>query len=56
MREYVAVAMLTELGSKDAVLKMISEGEVSSTKVIETCFTWADNFMTVREERLNAKT
>ena len=56
MKEYVAIAMLTELGSKDAVLKMISEGEVSSTKVIETCFTWADNFMKVREERFNAQT
>ena len=56
MREYVAIAMLSELGSKDGVLKMISEGEVSSTKVVETCFTWADVFMKVREERFNAKT
>jgi hypothetical protein len=31
MREYVAVAMLSELGSKDAVLKMISEGEITSS-------------------------
>ena len=56
MREYVAIAMLSELGSKDGVLKMISEGEVSSTKVVETCFTWADVFMKVREEQFNAKT
>jgi len=56
MREYVAVAMLTELGSKDAVLKMISEGDITSVNVIETAFAWADNFMKVREERLNAKT
>ncbi len=56
MREYVAVAMLSELGSKDAVLKMISEGEITSVNVIETSFAWADNFMKVREERLNAKT
>lgn len=56
MREYVAVAMLSELGSKDAVLKMITDGEVTSTRVVETCFSWADVFMKVREERLNAKT
>ena len=56
MREYVAIAMLTELGSKDAVLKLISEGNITSVNVIETSFAWADNFMKVREERLNAKT
>ena len=56
MREYVAVAMLSELGSKDAVLKMITDGEVTSTRVVETCFSWADVFMKVREEKLNAKT
>jgi len=56
LREYVAIAMLTELGSKDAVLKLISEGDITSVNVIETSFAWADNFMKVREERLNAKT
>jgi len=56
MREYVAIAMLTELGSKDAVLKLISEGDITSVNVIETSFAWADNFMKVREERFNAKT
>lgn len=55
MTEYVAIAMLTELGSKDAVLKMVADGEVTSTKVVEICFNWADVFMKVREER-NAKT
>lgn len=56
MREYVAVAMLSELATKDAVLKMITEGQVTSTKVVETCFNWADVFMKVREEQNNAKT
>jgi hypothetical protein len=57
MREYVAIAMLTELGSKDAVLKLISEGDITSVNVIETSFAWADNFMKVREDvrRFTAK-
>jgi hypothetical protein len=51
MTEYVAIAMLSELAFKDAVLKMINEKEITSTKVVETCFTWADVFMQVRAER-----
>jgi hypothetical protein len=55
MREYVAVAMLSELATKDAVLKLISEKEMTATSVVESCFNWADIFMQVREKR-NAKT
>jgi hypothetical protein len=55
MKEYVAIAMLTELATKDAVLKMIGEKETTATKVVESCFNWADIFMAVRESR-NAKT
>jgi hypothetical protein len=55
MREYVAVAMLSELATKDAVLKMIGDGETTASKVVESCFNWADIFMHVRAER-NAKT
>jgi hypothetical protein len=51
MTEYVAIAMLSELAFKDAVLKMIDQKEITSTKVVETCFTWADVFMQVRAER-----
>ena len=55
MKEYIAVAMMSELATKDAVLKMISDGELSATKIVESCFNWADIFMSVRESR-NAKT
>jgi len=55
MTEYVAVAMLSELATKDAVLKMIGDKETTATKVIESCFNWADIFMAVRANR-NAKT
>jgi len=55
MREYVAIAMLSELATKDAVLKLISEKEMTATKVVESCFNWADIFMSVREQR-NAQT
>ncbi|CAB4133006.1 hypothetical protein UFOVP252_35 [uncultured Caudovirales phage] len=55
MKEYIAVAMMSELATKDAVLKMISDGEITATKVVESCFNWADIFMSVRESR-NAKT
>lgn len=55
MREYIAVAIMSELATKDAVLKMISDGEITATKIVESCFNWADIFMSVRAER-NAKT
>jgi hypothetical protein len=55
MKEYVCIALLTELATKDAVLKLIAEGETTATKVVESCFNWADIFMLVREAR-NAKT
>jgi hypothetical protein len=55
MKEYVAIAILTELSTKDAVLKMIGDKETTATKVVESCFNWADIFMAVRESR-NAKT
>ena len=55
MKEYVAIAMLTELATKDAVLKMIGDGDTTATKVVESCFNWADIFMSVLEAR-NAKT
>jgi len=55
MKEYVCIAVLTELATKDAVLKMIGEGETTATKVVESCFNWADIYMQVREAR-NAQT
>jgi len=55
MKEYIAVAMMSELATKDAVLKMIGDGDTTATKVVESCFNWADIFMSVREAR-NAKT
>jgi len=55
MKEYVAIAILTELATKDAVLKLISEKETTATKVIESAFNWAEAFMLVRAAR-NAKT
>lgn len=55
MKEYVAVAMLSELGTKDNVLKLISDGEMTATRIIESCFNWAELFMEVRKKR-NAET
>ena len=55
MKEYVAIAILTELATKDAVLKMIGEKETTATKVVESAFNWAEVFMQVRASR-NAKT
>jgi len=55
MKEYVAIAILTELAGKDAVLKMIGEKETTATKVVESAFNWAEAFMQVRAAR-NAKT
>lgn len=55
MTEYVAVAILSELATKDGVLKMISEGETTATRVVQSAFNWADIYMQVRTER-NAKT
>lgn len=55
MREYIAVAMMSELATKDVILKMIGDGEMTGTSVVESCFNWADIFMAVRESR-NVKT
>ena len=55
MKEYVAIAILTELAGKDAVLKMIGDGETTATKVVESAFNWAEAFMQVRATR-NVKT
>ena len=55
MKEYVTIAILTELATKDAVLKMIGEKETTATKVVESAFNWAEAFMQVRASR-NAKT
>ena len=55
MKEYVAIAILTELAGKDAVLKMIGEKETTATKVVESAFNWAEAFMQVRAAR-NANT
>jgi hypothetical protein len=55
MTEYVAIAMLSELATKDAVLKMIGDKETTASKVVESCFNWADTYMAVRAKR-NAKT
>ena len=55
MKEYVAIAILTELAGKDAVLKMIGDGETTATKVVESAFNWAEAVMQVRASR-NAKT
>ena len=55
MKEYVAIAILTELATKDAVLKMIGEKETTATKVVESAFNWSEAFMQVRASR-NAKT
>ena len=55
MKEYVAIAILTELATKDAVLKMIGDKETTATKVVESAFNWAEVFMEVRSSR-NAKT
>jgi len=55
MKEYVAIAILTELATKDAVLKMIGEKETTATKVVESAFNWGEVFMEVRANR-NAKT
>lgn len=51
MTEYVAIAMLSELATKDAVLKMIGDKETTATKVVESCFNWADIYMAVRAKR-----
>jgi hypothetical protein len=55
MKEYVAIAILTELATKDAVLQMIGEKETTATKVVESAFNWGEVFMEVRASR-NAKT
>jgi hypothetical protein len=55
MKEYVAIAILTELATKDAVLKMIGDKETTATKVVESAFNWGETFMQVRAKR-NAKT
>jgi hypothetical protein len=55
MKEYVAIAILTELATKDAVLKMIGDNETTPTKVVESAFNWGEIFMQVRAAR-NAKT
>jgi hypothetical protein len=55
MKEYVAIAILTELATKDAVLIMIGDKETTATKVVESAFNWAEAFMEVRASR-NAKT
>ena len=41
--------------TKDAVLKMIGDKETTASKVVESCFNWADIYMAVRAKR-NAKT
>ena len=55
MKEYVAVAMLSELANAESTRKAIARRDTTSYEVVNVCFAWAEVFMEVREER-NAKT
>lgn len=55
MKEYVAVAMLSELANTESTRKAIARRDTTSYEVVGVCFAWAEVFMEVREER-NAKT
>jgi len=55
MKEYVAVAMLSELANAESTRKAIARRDTTSHEVVSVCFAWAEVFMEVREQR-NAKT
>ena len=55
MKEYVCIALLTEMITKDETLQLFANKEVTPQQVVHTCFDLADIWMEVREER-NAKT
>ena len=55
MREYVSIAILSEMTTKKEIWEALGEGTTDAKAVVKQSFAWADVWMLVREER-NAKT
>jgi len=55
MREYVSIAILSEMTTKKEIWDALAEGTTDARAVVKQSFAWADVWMLVREER-NAKT
>jgi len=55
MREYVSIAILGELSTKQEIWQALGDGTTDAKAVVKQSFAWADIWMQVREER-NAKT
>jgi hypothetical protein len=50
MKEYIAVAVLSEQVANQTVLQGIAKGLFSPEDIIRECFGWAEAFMKVRNE------
>jgi hypothetical protein len=55
MKEYVSIAILSEMTTKQEVWQALGDGTTDAKAVVKQSFAWADIWMQVREER-NAKT
>lgn len=55
MREYVSIAILSEMTTKPEIWEALGDGTTDAKAVVKQSFAWADVWMMVREER-NAKT
>ncbi len=55
MKEYVSIAILSEMTTKPEIWEALAEGTTDAKAVVKQSFAWADIWMQVREER-NAKT
>ena len=48
MREYVSIAILGELSTKEEIWKALAEGTTDAKAVVKQSFAWADIWMMVR--------
>lgn len=55
MKEYVSIAILSEMTTKPEIWEALAKGTTDAKAVVKQSFAWADIWMQVREER-NAKT
>jgi hypothetical protein len=55
MKEYVSIAILGELITKESVWESMGKGDTTPLDVVKQSFHWAELWMLAREER-NAET
>jgi len=51
MKEYVSVAILSDLATDELILKSIAKNQITPKQVVASTFDWAEIWMEVRNER-----